>query len=70
MYGSKEELKKDPIDHLYQLYVRINREMTAEKKTIKEQKDEGKETTELEAKCLDEKARAYFKKMVRFNSLT
>lgn len=70
MYGSKEELKKDPIDHLYQLYVCINREKTKEQKTIKEQKEEGKDTTELEAKCLDGQARAYFKKMVRFKFLT
>lgn len=64
-YGSEEELKKDPIDHLFKLYVRINAEKTAEKEAIEAQQKEGKDVTELEAKCLDEQARGYFKRMVR-----
>lgn len=63
-YGNEEALKKDPIDHLFKLYVQINSEMTAEKESIEAQKKEGKDVTELEANSLDEQARRYFKRMV------
>ncbi|TFB06357.1 Arginine-tRNA ligase [Trichoderma ghanense] len=62
-YGNEEALKKDPIDHLFKLYVQINAEMTAEKEAIEAQKKEGKDVTELEANSLDEQARRYFKRM-------
>ncbi len=62
-YGDEEALKKDPINHLFQLYVRINSELTAEKEAIEAQKKEGKDVTEQEANSLDEQARRYFKKM-------
>lgn len=62
-YGNEEALKKDPINHLFNLYVQINAEMTAEKESIEAQKKEGKDVTELEAKSLDEQARRYFKRM-------
>ena len=63
-YGDEEALKRDPIDHLFKLYVRINAEMEEEKKVIEAQKQEGKDTTELQQKSLDEQARGFFKKMV------
>ena len=66
-YGSEEELERDPIDHLFKLYVRINAEKEAEKEAIEAQKQEGKDVTELEANCLDEQARGYFKRMVRMS---
>lgn len=62
--GNEEALKKDPIDHLFKLYVQINSEMTLEKESIETQKKEGKDVSELEAKSLDEQARRYFKRMV------
>ncbi|KAK4071247.1 uncharacterized protein Triagg1_6278 [Trichoderma aggressivum f. europaeum] len=62
-YGNEEALQKDPINHLFNLYVQINAEMTAEKESIEAQKKEGKDVTELEAKSLDEQARRYFKRM-------
>lgn len=62
-YGDEEALKKDPINHLFQLYVRINNEMTAEKEDIERRKQDGEDVTELEANSLDEQARRYFKKM-------
>ncbi|ETS01681.1 arginyl-tRNA synthetase [Trichoderma reesei RUT C-30] len=62
-YGNEEALLKDPIDHLFKLYVQINAEMTAEKEAIEAQKKEGKDVTELEANSLDEQARRYFKRM-------
>jgi hypothetical protein len=42
--------------------------MSTEKEVIEAQKKEGKDTTELEAKSLDERARGYFKKMVKLIS--
>jgi arginyl-tRNA synthetase len=68
-YGNEDELKRDPIDHLYRLYVQINAEMTAEKEKIEAEKKDGKDVTELEAKSLDEQARGYFKKMVSTHQL-
>lgn len=62
-YGDEEALSKDPINHLFQLYVRINGEMTAEKEQIEKRKQEGEDVAELEANSLDEQARRYFKKM-------
>jgi arginyl-tRNA synthetase len=62
-YGEEEELRKDPINHLFKLYVQINTELTAEKDKIEALKKEGQDTTELEAKSLDEQARAYFRRM-------
>jgi arginyl-tRNA synthetase len=63
LYGSEEELRKDPINHLFKLYVQINKEMETEKAHIEEVKKEGKDTTELEANSLDERARRYFRSM-------
>ncbi|KAI1076901.1 arginyl-tRNA synthetase [Whalleya microplaca] len=62
-YGNEEELQKDPINHLFHLYVRISAEKEAEKEAIEAKKKEGEDVTELEANCLDEQARRYFKKM-------
>ncbi|KAK2609020.1 arginyl-tRNA synthetase [Conoideocrella luteorostrata] len=61
--GDEEALKKNPIDHLFKLYVQINSEMTAEKDLIEAQKKEGKNVEALEAASLDEQARQYFKRM-------
>lgn len=65
-YGDEEALTKDPINHLFNLYVRINGEIKEEEEKIKALKAEGKETeaTELTQTGLDEQARQYFKKMV------
>ncbi|KZZ94805.1 arginyl-tRNA synthetase [Moelleriella libera RCEF 2490] len=61
--GNEEELKKNPIDHLFKLYVQINAEMAIEKASIEAQKKEGKDVSALEAQSLDEQARQYFKRM-------
>ncbi|VUC34007.1 unnamed protein product, partial [Clonostachys rosea] len=63
MYGDEEELKRDPINHLFKLYVRINSEMDEEKKGFEAKKAEGIDVSELEANSLDEQARGYFKMM-------
>lgn len=64
-YGDEEALNKDPINHLFQLYVRINSEMSAEKEEIEKKKQAGEDTTDLEANSLDEQARQYFVKMTK-----
>ena len=77
MLGSEEKLEKDPIGHLFDIYVEINRISEPEEKQIKEKKEElmqastnGKDTIgleneikELESKSVNEKARQYFKRM-------
>lgn len=50
-YGSEEALAKDPINHLFEVYVRVNKDMEAEGDSLPEE-----EST-------NGKARAYFKKM-------
>lgn len=62
-FGDEEALKKDPINHLFELYVRINREMSEEKEEIEKEKAAGKDVTERLANSLDEQARRYFRKM-------
>lgn len=65
-YGDEEELNKDPINHLFHLYVQINSEIKVEEERIKALAAEGKESeaADLKNKGLDEQARQYFKKMV------
>jgi arginyl-tRNA synthetase len=62
-YGDEAALERDPINHLYELYVRINKERDAEKEQIASLKAKGEDTAALEAGSLDEQARQYFKKM-------
>lgn len=50
-YGSEEALEKDPINHLFEVYVKINKDIEAEGDTLSEN-----EST-------DGQARAYFKRM-------
>jgi arginyl-tRNA synthetase len=76
-FGSQEELDKNSIAHLFQVYVQINKVKEAQdgpinelKKEIKEKKAKGEDVSELEAKLApmveeseDEKARKYFRSM-------
>lgn len=65
-YGDEEALNKDPINHLFNIYVKINQEIKDEEDKIKELKAAGKEdeAAELQKTSSDEQARQYFKKMV------
>lgn len=63
-YGSEEALTQDPINHLYEIYVAINKDMSAEKDQIKALEDAGQDASELKNEGLDEQARRYFKAMV------
>ena len=76
-FGSEEELLRDPINHLFNVYVKINQKVGEEEgpiKALKEQiklaTEQGKDTAELKkeldakvAVSEDEKARKYFKSM-------
>lgn len=77
-YGSEEELQKDPIHHLYDVYVRVNKDIKAEKETAIPDGDtkekEGTSMTDDEAREFfarlengDEKARALW---ARFRDLS
>lgn len=76
-YGDEESLEKDPIGHLYDIYVKINKVSKPEEDEMKEKKEElklaesrGEDTSELqeeiaalEAKSTNEKARKFFKRL-------
>jgi len=77
LYGDEGKLKADPIGHLYDIYVEINKVSAPEEALIKEKKEElkqakevkedstdlEKEITELEVKSTNEKARQSFKRL-------
>lgn len=77
MFGSEEKLERDPIGHLFDIYVEINKVSKPEEDEIKELKEKLKQAEEhkrdttdlekqvadLEAKSVNEKARQYFKKL-------
>lgn len=76
-YGSREELKRDPISHLFNVYVKISALAREEQAAIKDKEAEvaqlkGKnepyahietEIEQLRATSIDERARQYFKRM-------
>ncbi|EAS34256.3 arginyl-tRNA synthetase [Coccidioides immitis RS] len=77
MYGNEEELLKDPINHLFEVYVKINKDVGEQEGPIKElkeqiklKKEKGEDVAALEKELetlvdasWDEKARRYFKSM-------
>ena len=72
LYGSEEKLKTDPIGHLYDIYVEINKVSGPEEQEIKEKEEQLKlkesdqlkqEIANLKAKSQNEKARQYFKRL-------
>ena len=77
MYGSEASLQKDPIGHLFDIYVQISKVSAPEEAQIKEKKDELKvaeeqkkdtaaleaEIKQLESASVNEKARQYFKRL-------
>jgi arginyl-tRNA synthetase len=62
-YGSEEALQVDPINHLYEIYVKINKDLTAEKEEMSKLEAEGKDVSHIKNEGLDEQARRYFKAM-------
>lgn len=63
LFGNDAALEADPINHLYEIYVKINKELTAERDEIKRLEDNGEDATKLKTEGLDEQARQYFKAM-------
>ncbi|KAI5918369.1 arginyl-tRNA synthetase [Camillea tinctor] len=64
-YGSEEALAQNPINHLYEVYVKISKEVADEKEEIAKLTQEGKtaEAQALKDSGVDEEARRYFKLM-------
>lgn len=62
-YGNEEALLADPINHLFEIYVKINQDKSAEADQIKALEAEGKDATQLKEEGVDERARKYFKSM-------
>lgn len=62
-YGSEEALLVDPINHLFQIYVKISADLAAEKEEIAALEAGGKDASDLKDNGLDEQARRYFKAM-------
>ncbi|KAK8041650.1 Arginine--tRNA ligase [Apiospora rasikravindrae] len=64
-YGNEEDLTKDPINHLFQVYVKINVDIKAEQDEAERLEAEGKpeEAQKIRDEGLDEQARRYFKLM-------
>jgi arginyl-tRNA synthetase len=77
-YGNEEALKENPVGHLYDVYVKINKDIAKEEEEIKPLQEEvkalkekGEDTSAKEAELqklldqsMDEQARKYFKRMV------
>lgn len=62
-YGNEEALLADPINHLYEVYVKISADKKEEDDKIKSLKDAGEDFSDLYQKSIDERARVYFKAM-------
>jgi arginyl-tRNA synthetase len=62
-YGDEKELEKNPIQHLYQIYVKINSLLTDERNEIERQVKDGKDASQYRNEGLDPQARRYFKAM-------
>ena len=76
-FGSEEKLERDPIGHLFDIYVEINRISAPQEAVIKQKKEELKQALEtgraaadleheiamLESVSENEKARQYFKRL-------
>ena len=74
LYGSEDKLQKDPIGHLYDIYVEINKVSGPEEIAIKEKKEElilaqgdkkelETQLADMESKSTNEKARQFFKRL-------
>ena len=63
MYGDAQKLEENPIGHLYDIYVTINKLHGPERDDIKERKDRGEDVTEREAASWGRKAQGYFQRM-------
>lgn len=63
MFGSEEKLLENPIGHLYDIYVEVNKLHGPEHDMIKKMKEDGKDTSEVFEKSWGKKAQDYFRRM-------
>ncbi|KAK5627981.1 hypothetical protein RRF57_003696 [Xylaria bambusicola] len=65
-YGNEEALARDPINHLFEIYVKVNKEIAEEKEKSESLQKDGKteEAQSIIENGTDEQARRYFKLMV------
>ncbi|SPO04574.1 probable arginyl-tRNA synthetase, cytosolic [Cephalotrichum gorgonifer] len=65
-YGDEEKLTADPINHLYDIYVKINKDLAEEKEKIDALRASGDVAAadDLRDNGVDERARKYFRMMV------
>lgn len=62
-YGDEAAFARDPIGHLFDVYVKINADFQPEEDAYKAAAKRGEPTSELESKGLLGEAKAYFKRM-------
>jgi arginyl-tRNA synthetase len=62
-YGDEVAFEKDPIGHLFDIYVKINKDFEPEDDAVKEAKKRGEDTAVLESQGLLGDCKAYFKRM-------
>ncbi|KAI9792168.1 MAG: hypothetical protein M1816_002708 [Peltula sp. TS41687] len=63
MFGNEEKLLENPIGHLYDIYVEINKLHGPEHDLIKKLKEDGKDTSEVFEKSWGKKAQENFRRM-------
>ncbi|KAI5867302.1 arginyl-tRNA synthetase [Durotheca rogersii] len=62
-YGDEDAFAKDPIGHLFDIYVKISADFQPEEDEFKAAGKRGEDTSELESRGLLGEAKAYFKRM-------
>ncbi|KAK4156728.1 arginine--tRNA ligase [Chaetomidium leptoderma] len=62
-FGSEEELAREPLKHLLDVYARINAVFKPEQEASKKARDEGRDTAEIESQGLFAERNAFFSHM-------
>ncbi|VUC25491.1 unnamed protein product [Clonostachys rosea] len=62
-YGSEEELAREPLKHLLNVYARINTEFKPEQDASKAAREQGLDTAEIESKGLFAERNEFFRRM-------
>jgi arginyl-tRNA synthetase len=63
LFGNEQALLEDPIQHLFQVYVKVNQQLREELQAIEKKEAAGEDVLLLKESSLDERARRYFKAM-------
>jgi arginyl-tRNA synthetase len=62
-YGSEEQLARDPLKHLLEVYARINADFKPEQEASKKARDQGQDTSQIESQGLFAKRNDFFRRM-------